>query len=284
MKDEKPKTHECNRAHDLHIVFSATLNWFRNRTCGRSSRDQRRSDFSASMVMKLLIAVITLVIAATIVSAEDANEVVMLSGNETQAAPQLDKDYSKHAKGSVSGEHDPGYGPASETRTDDQREFEKTTLPRINDGKDPINPPPGTAAHSAMTKEVDAEIEEMSKQQVKAGQETAKDADTITLIKRQARTIKRKFRKAKKMIRAEKKAAKKAAAKAKERDEQEKEEPSKESTEKVEIQAEQDKIRQEELKNGVDTTAESSYIDPSAKIDIAPSKNWVRPGRNKTLA
>merc|ERR1719149_96469 len=167
--------------------------------------------------MKLLIAVITLVIAATIVSSEDANEVVMidvipakhviLSANETKARQGLDMDYSKHAKSSVGGEHDPGYGQASETRTDDQREFEKSTLPRIQNGSDPINPSPGTAAHNAMTREVDAEIQEMSDQQVKAGQETAKDADTISLIHRQASTIKRKFKRAKKMIKAERKAA-----------------------------------------------------------------------------
>merc|ERR1712195_378272 len=239
-----------------------------------------------AMVMKLLIAVITLVIAATIVSSEDANEVVMidvipakhviLSANETKARQGLDMDYSKHAKSSVGGEHDPGYGQASETRTDDQREFEKSTLPRIQNGSDPINPSPGTAAHNAMTREVDAEIQEMSDQQVKAGQETAKDADTITLIHRQASTIKRKFKKAKKMIVAERKAAKKA----KEKD-QEEEENTPESTQKVEIDAEQDKIRQEELKNGVDTAAMSTWIDPSAKIDIAPTKNWVRPGRGK---
>merc|ERR1712166_436664 len=236
------------------------------------------------MVMKLLIAVITLVIAATIVSSEDANEVVMidviLSANETKARQGLDMDYSKHAKSSVGGEHDPGYGQASETRTDDQREFEKSTLPRINNGSDPINPSPGTAAHNAMTREVDAEIQEMSDQQVKAGQETAKDADTITLIHRQASTIKRKFKRAKKMIKAERKAAKKAAKKAKEKD-QEEEENTPQGIQKVEIDAEQDKIRQEELKNGVDTAAMSTWIDPSAKIDIAPTKNWVRPGRGK---
>jgi len=244
-----------------------------------------------AMVMKLLIAVTTLVIAATIVSSEDANEVVMidvipakhviLSANETKARQGLDMDYSKHAKSSVGGEHDPGYGQASETRTDDQREFEKSTLPRIQNGSDPINPSPGTAAHNAMTREVDAEIQEMSDQQVKAGQETAKDADTITLIHRQASTIKRKFKRAKKMIKAERKAAKKAAKKAKEKD-QEEEENTPQGIQKVEIDAEQDKIRQEELKNGVDTAAMSTWIDPSAKIDIAPTKNWVRPGRNKT--
>merc|ERR1711957_411488 len=227
-----------------------------------------------AMVMKLLIAVITLVIAATIVSSEDANEVVMLdaipakhvilSANETKARQGLDMDYSKHAKSSVGGEHDPGYGQASETRTDDQREFEKSTLPRIQNGSDPINPSPGTAAHNAMTREVDAEIQEMSDQQVKAGQETAKDADTIN----------RKFKRAKKMIKAERKAAKKAAKKAKEKD-QEEEENTPQGIQKVEIDAEQDKIRQEELKNGVDTAAMSTWIDPSAKIDIAPTKNWV---------
>merc|ERR1712195_94042 len=78
-----------------------------------------------AMVMKLLIAVITLVIAATIVSSEDANEVVMidvipakhviLSANETKARQGLDMDYSKHAKSSVGGEHDPGYGQASKS-------------------------------------------------------------------------------------------------------------------------------------------------------------------------
>merc|ERR1712195_261657 len=147
-------------------------------------------------------------------------------------------------------------------------------------GSDPINPSPGTAAHNAMTREVDAEIQEMSDQQVKAGQETAKDADTITLIHRQASTIKRKFKRAKKMIKAEMKAAKKAAKKAKEKD-QEEEENTPQGIQKVEIDAEQDKIRQEELKNGVDTAAMSTWIDPSAKIDIAPTKNWVRPGRGK---
>merc|ERR1712086_404467 len=130
--------------------------------------------------------------------------------------------------------------------TDDQREFEKSTLPRIQNGSDPINPSPGTAAHNAMTREVDAEIQEMSDQQVKAGQETAKDADTI----------KRKFKRAKKMIKAERKAAKKAAKKAKEKD-QEEEENTPQGIQKVEIDAEQDKIRQEELKNGVDTAAMS---------------------------
>merc|ERR1711935_814195 len=197
-----------------------------------------------AMVMKLLIAVITLVIAATIVSSEDANEVVMidvipakhviLSANETKARQGLDMDYSKHAKSSVGGEHDPGYGQASETRTDDQREFEKSTLPRIQNGSDPINPSPGTAAHNAMTREVDAEIQEMSDQQVKAGQETAKDADTITLIHRQASTIKRKFKRAKKMIKAERKA--------KEKDQEEEEENTPQGIQKVEIDAEQDKI------------------------------------------
>merc|ERR1711957_739262 len=152
-----------------------------------------------AMGMKLLIAVIP-------------SKHVILSANETKARQGLDMDYSKHAKSSVGGEHDPGYGQASETWTDDQREFEKSTLPRIQNGSDPINPSPGTAAHNAMTREVDAEIQEMSDQQVKAGQETAKDADTITLIHRQASTIKRKFKRAKKMKREEQKKKKKPRA------------------------------------------------------------------------
>merc|ERR1712238_252318 len=73
---------------------------------------------------------------------------------------------------------------------------------------------------------------------------------------------------------------KKAAKKAKGKD-QEEEENTPQGIQKVEIDAEQDKIRQEELKNGVDTAAMSTWIDPSAKIDIAPTKNWVRPGRGK---
>merc|ERR1711988_363050 len=101
------------------------------------------------------------------------------------------------------------------------------------------------------------------------------------MIKRQAASIKGKFQQAKKFIKAKQAHEKAQAQKEKEQEKPEKESgpPSKEEAEKASVQAEEDKLKQEELKNGVDTDAETDFIDPSEKIDTAPTGNWVHTGR-----
>merc|ERR1712070_865801 len=211
----------------------------------------------------------------------------MLQGNETSfpvPKSNLEPDkYDKHPKGSVEGPKDPGYGQASASRTDHQRRYEKFDQRLVESGKDPLNPAPGTKRNAEIHKEIEQKVAARSDQKINAQKEISKDADTLTLIKRQAKAIKDKFQTAKKFVKEEKKKAADAAAKEKE-EEQESEEKTAAETEKQAVQAEVDQLKQQELKNGVDTTAEVGYVDDPTKIQIAPTRNWVRSGRNATRA
>jgi hypothetical protein len=191
-------------------------------------------------------------------------------------------------KGSAEGPDDPGYGKASASRTDHQRVHERKQVARQKHKKhvQPLDPFPGGDTRRT-TKAIKKRIDKLSKQQVEASKGKTESIDTITQIKRQSEKIKTKFRTAQKFVKAEAKAAKIAAAKEKEAadqedppgDEDEAAEQSKEAARQTAIAAEEGKLKQEEIKNGVDTTAGPSFVDESEKIDIAPSGNWVHPNR-----
>ena len=85
------------------------------------------------------------------------------------------------------------------------------------------------------------------------------------------------------MIKGKIKADKLAAKKAKQATEK-KEEAEEDATNDDQgdtVATEIRRLKQQELRNGVDTDAACSLTDGVGKIDIAPSGNWVRPGRPK---
>jgi len=259
--------------------------------------------------------------------------VVIASSDETILLQELD-DPAPHVpiqtpderlvnakKGSAEGPADPGYGPASASRTDEQRAHEtdqeareqlslkkKRTTTRAGllrgatknrKGQKrttyvftghPLDPLPGRDTRKT-TNAINKRIEELGKQQTEASTGKADTMNTLTQIKRQSEKIKTKFRKAQTFLKAAIAAQKTREAKEAEEggeedanqpgDEDEAAAQSKEAAHQAAIVAEVGKLKQEEINNGVDTTAGPSFVDESEKIDIAPSGNWVHPNRTR---
>ena len=205
-------------------------------------------------------------------------------------------------KGSLDGAADPGYGQPSAGRTDAQREYEKEQAmvdPKLKLG--PLDPGYGQANatirkqdYESTTQKINSNIADRIQQAVDEQNNKIKEASTMTAIKSQSIKIRNKFRKARRLIKDKQKAdklaarkAKKAARKAKKAAEKKKEDEEDEDEEdegkfKVHddpfaLSAEEGKLKQEEMRNGVDTDTPPGFAD--GKIDIAPSGNWVRPGR-----
>lgn len=199
--------------------------------------------------------------------------------------------YANATKGSVNGPADPGYGQPSAGRTDAQREYEKEQAavdPKLKLG--PLDPGYGRAnatirkqEYESTAQKINSNIADRIQQAVDEQNDKIKQASTMTAIKRQSIKIKNNFRKARRLIKDQRKAdklaarkAKKAARKAKGQREDD-EDDGIQTVDRFAVSAEEGKLQQEEQKNGVDTDASADFVD--GKVDIAPSGNWVRPGR-----
>merc|ERR1712166_330141 len=165
--------------------------------------------------------------------------------------------HTNATKGSVNGPVDPGYGQANATIR--KQEYE------------------------SMAQKINSNIADRIQQEVDAENDKIKQASTMTAIKSQSIRIKNKFRKARRLIKVQRKAdklaakkARRAARKAKEQKEDD-EDSGVNPNDRFAISAEEGKLQQEEQKNGVDTDAPPDFVN--GKVDIAPSGNWVRPGR-----
>merc|ERR1712166_1496368 len=224
-----------------------------------------------SMVSWLSV-VVGCALSAAALASEEASMLDDDLGNPTPEfpIPKLNISLTPHAnatKGSVVGTADPGYGQPSAGRTNEQRKFEEEEVKRGKNKRGPLDPLPGQD-YNETTQKINNNIEGRIQEAVDKENQKRTAVSTLTAIKRQSVKIKHKFRTAKRMIKEKIKADKLAAKVRKEKAEEESEE-------------EEQKLKQQELKNGVDTNApvDKTGVALNAKIDIAPSGNWVRPGR-----
>ena len=240
-----------------------------------------------SMVSWLSV-VVGCALSAAALASEEASMLDDDLGNPTPEfpIPKLNISLTPHAnatKGSVVGTADPGYGQPSAGRTDEQRKFEEEEVKRGKNKRGPLDPLPGQD-YNETTQKINNNIEGRIQEAVDKENQKRTAVSTLTAIKRQSVKIKHKFRTAKRMIKEKIKADKLAAKVRKEKAEEEsEEEEGKTAGDGVAfaVRAEEQKLKQQELKNGVDTNApvDKTGVALNAKIDIAPSGNWVRPGR-----
>jgi chromosome segregation ATPase len=215
--------------------------------------------------------------------------VSLLEDNKATVVP-LEERFKAAPKGSLAGPEDPGFGPASASRTDLQRTHEAAEAARNQQITDLIRAnkyvppslydqmqPASSQDEKATTRGIKRRIRKIARAATQSKVEPL--ADTLANIKRTAARIKRKYDDAKQEV---KRAAKQADADAKRVAREHRAQAKLSPAERKQAQllaAEESKLRAEETKN-LGPEIDSSGVDSGTKVMQHKSGNWVRSDRS----